>query len=208
MLLRLSRLAAGQPPQQHQGQLALEQLQGPGSTNCRCLGLSSDPRCLLSPVLTAALEGQVLLLHPQALPLVSGLLAVAADVAVLLHSNRSGTSSSSPASWCPLTEEQQLHAGRQLREAAAQIFPAECFQLQHLQQQPPRDGSLEELLRDAPKEGACLPAASPSPMLIDRPLTDRQDGEALPCVAFLAAAVGGADCELPASVLSVANMLL
>lgn len=183
-LQRLSHIGGASAQQQQQ-----QQLDQPPNGSCACLELPSGQHSLLSPVLTAALQQRVLLAHPQVMPLVSALVATAAEVASLMHCNSSRSSSS----WSLLDEEEMLQAGNQLRLAAAHVFPEGCFQLQqhedqqqqHRQQQQLRDGAVEELLKEAPKERACLPRAYPRPMLLDRPLTDRQDGKGFFILALL-----------------------
>ncbi|CDI73665.1 hypothetical protein, conserved [Eimeria praecox] len=171
--------------QQQQLQLLQQQL-GSAYRSCRCLIPASSPRTFLSPILAAALEQHVLLLHPQVMPLLGGLIAAAADVAALLHcssssetSSSSSSSSSRPASWCPLSDEQLLHAGHELLAAATHLFPSEYFQQQQQQQQQQQlllqQDTLRALLLEAPKDSAYPPINAIHPQLISRPLTDRQD---------------------------------
>ena len=145
---------------------------------CRCLIPASSPSTFLSPILAVALQQRVLLLHPQVMPLLSGLISAAADVAALLHCSNSSASSTtgSPGAWCPLSDEQLLHAGHELLATATHLFPSEYFQQHQQQQVLLQEDTLRTLLLEAPKDGAFPPINTINPQLTSRPLTDRQDG--------------------------------
>ncbi|XP_026190644.1 uncharacterized protein LOC113146701 [Cyclospora cayetanensis] len=177
-LLRFGTLAKEAAAEEEIQEL-VQQLRGRAS-RCSCLRVSSGGCSLLSAVLDAALQARVLLLHPQIMPLVVELTAAAADVSALFHyssseiSTKAAADADFAAAFSPLSNEQLLSAGRQLRAAALQLFPPACFVLQQ-EQEDALLGSFPPLLEAPKANNSGMPSTFPSPRLLGGSMTDRQD---------------------------------